>query len=266
MLALSFAAGERPIAGRKLNEWRDDCGALVAEGFCRDELRWLAWFGLGLFAFTPGSLQVQFWPDSDADRERVMDAFSRMLQPIILQALGWEALHASAALTPGGVVGFCGVSGSGKSTLAFAMQLAGWQQFADDSLVLRFGPDGITACPMPFRRGLRPPSRQHFEKLADLPRVAVPRHSSEIPLSAIFLLQQSAANSEPSISRLPKNRAFLDLLPHAHCFAPNEAADGERLVRRYMELAERVPIFAAKFGSGLHELPLLTQAVVEAAA
>jgi hypothetical protein len=33
-----------------------------------------------------------------------------------------------------------------------------------------------------------------------------------------------------------------------------------------MELAEQVPVFHMKFGAGFHELPLLTQAVLDAAA
>src|SRR5947207_2895098 len=86
-----FAPAEvaAPCGGRKVNEWLDDRGVLCAEAFSRDDLNWIDWVDIGIFAFSEGSSQVRVWPRSSARREAIHDAFSRMLQPILRQAMGW---------------------------------------------------------------------------------------------------------------------------------------------------------------------------------
>ena len=142
MLTLAFAGGDAPTpgTGRKVNEWCDDNGEVFARAHTSKDLHWIDWPGLGVFAFSAGSHEVRVWPEPGTQHEAIVDTFSRTLEPVILQTLGWQALHAGAAVGPTGVVAFCGRKGSGKSTLAFAMHQAGWRQFADDALVLRFEP------------------------------------------------------------------------------------------------------------------------------
>ena len=98
MLTLAFAAGEVPAPGpgRKVKEWLDDDGKSTARAFSSAGLHWIDWPGLGVFAFSAGSHEVRTWPEADARREAVVDTFLR-IQPIILQALGWQALHAGFA-------------------------------------------------------------------------------------------------------------------------------------------------------------------------
>src|SRR5262249_47665583 len=147
---------------RKVNEWVDDAGVVLARGFSSGDLQWIDWVGLGTFGFRAGSHEVRVWPQPGARHAAVVEAFSRTLQPLILQVLGWQVLHAGAVVWHTGVLAFCGSKGSGKSTLAFAMRQAGWQQFADDALVMRLDGGRVMACALPFTPRLRPATRAHF--------------------------------------------------------------------------------------------------------
>src|SRR5262245_31692023 len=133
MLTLVFAGRKTPLTGtgREVDKWADDNGKTYARAFSSGALHWIEWLGLGVFAFAPRSRELRVWPKSDTSHEAIVDIFS-VLQPLILQALGWQALHAGAALVREGAFAFCGRSGAGKSTLAFAMQQAGYRQIADD--------------------------------------------------------------------------------------------------------------------------------------
>ena len=263
MLTLALAAGEAraPGQGRKVNEWLNHCGDVYARAFSWGDSHWIHWRGLGVFAFSTGSHQVRVWPESDIQYRSIVDTFSRILQPVILQALGWEALHAGAAVAPAGVLAFCGRAGSGKSTLAFAMQQAGWKQFADDALVLRLDQDCVTACPLPFRPELKPASRAHFGN-AHLPPAQ--QTQPDVPLVGVFLLKQDIGLMSPRVSLIPKARAFVELLAHAHCFDLCDSTHRRRLVDDYLRVAARVPIFTLEYQPNFQHLPQLTRAVVEA--
>lgn len=263
MLTLAFAGGDAPAPGTggKVNEWRDDCGEVCARAYTSKVLHWIDWPGLGVFAFSAGSYEVRVWPEPNSQHEAIVDTFSRTLEPIILQTLGWQVLHAGAAVGPAGVVAFCGRKGSGKSTLAFAMHQAGWRQFADDALVLRFDQDRVMSCPFPFTPRLRPASRAHFAH-AHSPSPSS-SDSADFPLTAVFLLQQNPDLTSPRISLMPQARAFSELLAHAHCFDAKDQTQTRRLVDDYLELVARVPVFALEYQPDLQQLSQLTRAVVE---
>ncbi len=62
--------------------------------------------------------------------------------PLVINLKGNEALHASAILTPQGVVAFAGQAGAGKSTLAGDFLKAGYTFMSDDCLtLLQEGPE-----------------------------------------------------------------------------------------------------------------------------
>jgi hypothetical protein len=265
MLTLAFVVGEAPTAveDRKVNEWLDESGQVIARAFSSStNFHRIEWPGLGVFAFAAGSHEVQVWPDPNVLQETVLDAFYRMLQPVILQALGWQALHAGAAVGPTGVLAFCGKAGTGKSTLAFAMHQAGWQQFADDALVMRFDRDLVTAYSLPFTPGLRPASRAHFAHLCS-PLASYGGLASS-SLTAVFLLQQCVGLATPRVSLISRARAFSELLSHSHCFNAEDAIHTRKLVEDYLALAECVPVFTLEYRPDFRSLPQLTGAVMEA--
>jgi hypothetical protein len=218
---------------------------------------------VGTFAFSTGSTEVRVWPDAEAHHTAVVDTFSRAIQPIVLQALGRQALHAGAAIGPGGVVAFCGSKGSGKSTLAFAMRQAGWHQFADDVLLLRFEKHAVTACPLPFTSRLRPDSRRHF---ADLPNPVAHGEPqlTDLPLAAVFLLRHDASLDTPRLSLMQGARALSELLAHAHFFDTEDRRHMRQLYENYAQLIARVPVFALEYQPNFQCLPRLTGAVVAA--
>jgi hypothetical protein len=56
--------------------------------------------------------------------------------PLVINLRGGEALHASAVLSPQGVIGFIGPTGSGKSTIAASLLLGSYPHLSDDCLTL----------------------------------------------------------------------------------------------------------------------------------
>jgi hypothetical protein len=67
--------------------------------------------------------------------------------PLVINLKGGEALHASAVLSPKGVIAFAGPGGSGKSTLAGSLINGGCSLISDDCLVLREKDEGIYGIP-----------------------------------------------------------------------------------------------------------------------
>src|SRR5262245_37496958 len=105
-----------PCTNRQVNEWRTEHGEVYARAFSENGLHWIEWVRVGTFLFSDDTREVQVWPVPTVDYETVRKAFY-LFQPIILQGLGWQTLHASAALCPAGVIAFCGHGRAGKSTL-----------------------------------------------------------------------------------------------------------------------------------------------------
>jgi hypothetical protein len=266
MLRLGFATGAAPRAGRKVSEWLDDCDRVIARAFSRETLHWLEWPGVGVFAFSAGSHEVRVWPEPRARHETIVETFSRMARPIILQALGeGQVLHAGASVGPGGLLAFCGKSGSGKSTLSFAMQEVGYWQFADDALLLRIEQDRIVARQLPFVPRLRPASFAYFPHARYRWPSSTEPHSPDVRLNVIFVLQQTVGLTSPNISLMPPARAFSELLPLAHCFDMEGSIHTRRLVDDYLQVVERVPTFRLEYHPDLQGLPLLTRNIVECA-
>jgi hypothetical protein len=265
MLSLSFHVGVAPARGQQVNEWRDDCGEVFARAFSFQDQHWIDWLGLGVFAFAAGANEVQVWPEQDAPIADILDTFSRRLQPVILQALGWQALHAAAAIGPSGLIAFCGKAGSGKSTLGFAMQQVGYTHLADDGLVLRLDQDQVLVCPVPFSPRLRPASRAHFGYSREQQPPPVEIKSGELPLAAVFLLVQDVRIERPRLLLLPQAQAFSELLAHAHCYDARDPRHIQRLTDDYLNIVTRVPVFTLRYRPSLQQIPQLIDLITEAA-
>ncbi len=269
MLTLTFGEGGRPPdaeGGREVNTWRDEDGRMCARGFVGARRRWMECPGLGTFAFDAGSTVVRAWPAAGVTQDQIADRFTRTLQPAVLQAMGWQALHASAVASDDAVVALCGVSGSGKSTLAFALaRAAGYRQIADDGLVIRVGTDGVFAHALPFAPRLREGAARHFEEpvLSDI----TPGGGAPLPVKIIFVLQQDQRRTDAiRIEPLRPASVFSVLVNHAHCFDPSATDDGRRFVEDYLTVAGRVPVYAVSYHAGFSRLPEVIDAIAAAAA
>jgi hypothetical protein len=266
MLKLEFAGDEHPSPpdvsdAADVHVWYNRAGGVVARGFAYDGYRWMAWPCLATFRFAPHDPCITAFPDPYAPADIIWDTYRRSVLPMALQARGLEALHASAITGPTGVVAFCAASETGKSTIAFGLRRRGFPQWADDGVVFRAGPEGATAFPLPFEARLRAGSRKIFGSAAPLasrfqhngPGEQV--HTAPAPLAALYLLERATADAIDGPARIetvsPQD-AFSALLVHAHVFNPLDQTRLAQMLRTYLELVARVPVFTIQF-SPAHE-------------
>ncbi|MFI5178409.1 MAG: hypothetical protein ACHQO8_07600 [Vicinamibacterales bacterium] len=246
---------------REGSVWRDLDGGICGRSYLQGDLRVLDWRDAGRFAFTARSTIVQVWPADGVSFAAASAEFDHMIRPIVLQALGWQALHAGAALTPAGALLFCGRSGAGKSTLAYALGQAGHRQLADDQVVWRLDADAPVVAPLPFQARLRPQSRQHFAGSVSSRAEAGDAHAA--PILAIYLLDQRPSMAAiADVARLAPAQAFSALLPHAHSFDVTDAAATGRFANDYLTLAEQTPVYSLSYAPDLDRLPDLVQTVL----
>ena len=204
LLTLQLAS-KRPDVSRAREGcvWRDLDGSVCGRSLIAGDQRWLDWFDVGVLAFNERSPVVRVWPVRGMTLDWARAEFDRMLRPIVLQALGWQALRAGAALTSEGALLFCGRSGAGKSTTAYALGKMGWTQLADDQVVWRLHDGRPKVQALPFTPRLRPLSQARFAEGASA-RAPWPTSQGLIPMAAIYLLDQCANGRSPvSISASP---------------------------------------------------------------
>jgi hypothetical protein len=196
-------------------------------------------------------------PDPAADPAVIRETFSRMLEPVMLQAQGWQALHASAIVGAGGVLVLAGPSHSGKSTLAYALGRRAFLPFADDVVLLSLAGARVLAHRRPFAHRLRAPSRRHFQTASGT--IASPaeadRRPETAPVLGVVVLTQRPTPSPITLERCDGPRAFRELLAHAHCFDVEHAPSTATLSADYLTIASLVTVSALTYSSGLGDLP-----------
>jgi hypothetical protein len=188
--------------------------------------------------------------------EEELDRFVRGgIAAIFAQGAGLEVLHASAVLSPAGVVGFCGRPGSGKSTIAYGLAARGHLHWADDALALDAATPPPTAFPLPFAARLRPEPAAHYARLGANPQSAPDRPQ---PLRLLFVLGRHAHDSG-GIDIVPLSPAdrFLATLAHASYYDFPDEARRERMIEQFLRLAGTVSLFTVSFPSGLQHLESL---------
>ena len=265
LLTLQLASKRPDISrAREGCVWRDLDGSVCGRSLIAGHDRWLDWYDVGLLAFNDRSPVVRVWPVRGITLDSVRAEFDRMLRPIVLQALGWQALHASAALTSEGALLFCGRSGAGKSTTAYALGQMGWTQVADDQVVWQLHDGRPKVQPLPFKPRLRPLSHARLGDKAS-PRSPWPTSQGLIPMAAIYLLEQRTDGAPVSISRVAPAQAFSALLPHAHCFDLSDVDATRVFTDDYLTLASEVPVFKVRYAPDLDRLPELLHTIVSAA-
>src|SRR5262245_39947575 len=100
-----FETSEPVKAAKSLvNTWADETGQVFARAYVSGGRRWIDWRGLGRFTFEPGSTLVHVRACDNASPHALQATFDRVVQPVILQALGWQALHASGVIGPSGAL------------------------------------------------------------------------------------------------------------------------------------------------------------------
>jgi hypothetical protein len=105
-------------------------------------------FGYGeraYFRLDPSANHLECAP-TGAGRGWRRTLLARIL-PNVRLAHGFEALHASAVVSPHGVIAITGPSGAGKTSLALELMRRGMSLLGDDVLMLSSGPTGVLGHP-----------------------------------------------------------------------------------------------------------------------
>jgi hypothetical protein len=250
-----------------VHTWRDLTGAVCAYGYRGDHHRWIRWPGFAAFRFDDDG-QIDAFPERQVDPAKICDLARRAVEPIILQAIGWETVHASSVATTAGVVAFCGERESGKSTLAYSLARRGYRQRSDDSVVIRIEAERVAVLELPFGVRLRHDPARHFGFTPDdgpYADVAPIDHTiGQAPqletLAAVFVLS-GRDTTTPIATRLAGSAAFTAVLAHSHVFDPESIVERQRLLEHYLAIAARVPVYDLRFPSGLSHLPAVLDCV-----
>jgi hypothetical protein len=189
----------------------------------------------------------------------VEDLFASTVQPLFLQVVGYEALHASAVQTTRGVAAFCGVSGSGKSTLAYALTRRTFEPWADDVVVFDADREAdVVSVHVPHPPRLREPTRQFFLVGDDAPQITPDVLRRSAPLALVFVLRPDAVHA---VRRLSPPEALERLLPHGLRFTLSDSERRRTMMAHYFNLVATVKVFELGFRRGLDLLPMLVDEI-----
>jgi hypothetical protein len=229
---------------------RDPAGMPLAIGSVCDREYRIEFTDLATFAFRPGEGEMRVGAEPSTPRHVIDDLFRTAALPLMLQAEGYEAIHASAVQMPAGVVALCGSSGAGKTTVAYGLARRGHGVWADDAVVLSVpaASCNVLTSLLPHRINLRQESRRFFGLEQDADVVVETAKSEDDRLAAVVALA-SGPRTTLQISQLPLDIAFTEVLPHAYCFFAEEGRE-QQSVTAYLDLVARVPVFRFCFPSG----------------
>jgi hypothetical protein len=243
--------------------WRDLDGAVCAYGQTVNGEHWVHVPGVGAFRIASDREDVVALSLPSASPECVRDTYRRTVLPLSLQALGREVLHASAVRMPAGVVAFCAVSGTGKSTVVGGLSQRGHALWADDAVCFDATGQDLEVLPLPFSLRLRPAAAAFFGDWAT--EDGSDPGTSPAPFAAVFVLERSATGGAAvDLRPLPPGEAFLATLTHGYCFSLQDDERRRALVRAYLDLAGRVPVFKLVFNGGLERLGEMLDLIEEA--
>jgi hypothetical protein len=241
------------------NVWRGLEGELCAWAERRDGRGWIHVPEVASYSFASDGDEVRAVPHPSASEGLVRTAYLRSVLPMTLQALGREVLHASAVLCADGVVGFCAVSTTGKTTIATELARRGYPFWADDALVFEPANGVVNTVWLPYELRVR-----SSVDVSDIPWTPAERIS---PLAATCVLERSPianGGGPATVRRLAESEAFVAVLTHAYCFSLDDADRNRRMMDKYLELVQTVPVFRVTFNPGLNNLPLILDRIEDA--
>ena len=247
----------RPIlpndAQSEIQEWLDQPGRVCAQGYAAAGYCWLRWPGLATFRFDQTESVVVF-PEKLLSAVLIDDLFKRSVYPLILQSRGIEVLHASGSLISNGVMAFCAEAGTGKSTLVFNLGRRGYPIWADDAVTFDQVEDTFVSCRLPYSLRLLPDAVSYFGEMntakAYGPNLSNTEKDFDVkPLAAVCIINRvDSINWE--ILRLKPSEAFTALLQHGYYYSTPNPAHKQAMLKHYLNLIDRVPIYQINFKPG----------------
>lgn len=241
---------------RKWLVWLDPRRAARAYASQAGSHCWIDVSGVAMFHYSTATGQVVAVPRSAIEDGRVRAMYQRVVLPFLLQALGYEMLHASAVRTERGVVAFCGESGAGKSTIATGLRRRGYPVWADDALLLEVGAR-ICAIALPFVVRLRRESAEFFGLAGDGSSCDLSGIERDpVDLAAICVLKRRTGSGDSEATGCRRGTAALTaVLAHACAFNLADLDRKRRMVAQYLAVAAQVPVFKVSVEAGLDRLP-----------
>lgn len=238
--------------------WSDPDGSMSIASD-RERNRFVIKFGDDArFDIRLSSFEIRFSSERDAD---TIDHFlADQILPRILAHEGRFVLHGAAVLTTHGAIGIVGPSGAGKSTLAASLHRRGFQLIGDDALILspeesggfvcqsvypslRLFPDSITAL---FEK---PPEQEgvaHYtSKMRVLPDTL--EGLEEVPLRALFLIDEAASNSRVSVRPADRRAACMTVLGQSFSLDPGEPRAAAERLAVASRIVQSVPTFELEY-------------------
>ena len=226
-------------------------------GYSGKTYNWVHAAGWATFRFRQDDLRVDAFPDDGRDPSSIRDLYERSVLPLILQARGRQVLHASAVREGESVFAFAGVSTSGKSTLAHALAQRNVSLWADDAVAFCAEGEGpVTVAPLPFTPRLRPGA----PTLPKAPlEIAPSRRGADARLACVVLLRPDESTlGDVHFEREHRPGAFAYILRHAYCFSLDDTDRNRQMMREYLRLVERVPVWTLRFRRRPEDLPRIS--------
>ncbi|HEY3106524.1 MAG TPA: hypothetical protein VGJ49_06980 [Gaiellaceae bacterium] len=247
--------------------WRDKDGRPVGRAFKAENAHVIELDGVARFVFGSEGPDVRVAPAPGVANDVVEEYFRRWILPVVVQTRGLEVVHASAVVSPRGVVAFSAASEAGKSTLAYGLGRRGYRIWTDDALAFDAGEHGAETLPLPFRLRLRPASAEHFGLEPRLGGTIVEQsegdHGVREPIAELFLLERRNGGRPVEVERVDPIDAFPALLEGSYHFGLEDGPQKRDLLDGYLALATRVPVFRLKLATGLANLDAALDAVEE---
>jgi hypothetical protein len=183
--------------------------------------------GRALCDLESGEVRVSY-PESEAGNAGWL-AYPCFTIPLaeLLKRHGLYMAHAAGLSLDGQGLLLAGASGAGKTTLAIALLRAGFGFLGDDTLFLCARAQGLRALAFPDQIDITAHTASFFPELQDLARAPLPGGRPKQSLSparvyravpswecapAVLVFPQVARASKSSLTPMPKDAAFLELV------------------------------------------------------
>lgn len=245
--------------------------------FARNEDYLLRFPGQGDFLISRDGREVQCRPLRGTPESTIRHLFLDQVIPLVLSRRELLVLHASAILTPDGVIAFVGKSGHGKSTLAASFGQVGYPLISDDYLLLRKTAEDWIA--IPSYPGVRLWPRTSEGIFSDPPETTEVAHYTEkrrvfdpaiIPFAErpsslrcmYFLDDDGDTSPEPAIAHLSPKDIFMKLVTAAFNL---DILDKVMLARQFCaigDLGTRLPCFGLRYARDFSVLPAVRRLVM----
>ncbi|MGH9503140.1 MAG: hypothetical protein ACRD20_09840 [Terriglobales bacterium] len=226
--------------------------------------------------------EVQCRPLPGTSESTVRHLFLDQVVPLMLSRRESLVLHASAILTPQGVIAFVGRSGRGKSTLAAAFAQAGFPLVSDDYLVLRkrAGAAAGNWVAVPSYPGVRlwaDASDGLFSVLPESSEIAaytskrrvsdpalIPFAEAPSALRALYFLGDAeASHPEPAVQRLSPREAFMKLVSCAFNLDIRDRVLLERQFEAIGQVSRELPCIQLDYARDFGMLPAVQRLVAD---